>query len=196
MSNNFYKLFEKIKNIKEQEEMDSPSNAGMKPNLTGIGSNSMDDKSMNLPSNDNGSGELEDDSMDDSDESSDDSDNLSLPEGSIDIEKITMSLNKIKKMIPKFKSIDKDKGDQLDDLLKQTSNLISSFSPEGEEEEETEDGEEDKSSDLDNLMGGKSPSFGDNQGPSIKQDSGMNQDSSKDASAELPAVNPPDQSQQ
>jgi hypothetical protein len=191
MSNNFYKLFEKIKNIKEQEEMDNPSNAGMKPNLRGIGSNSMDDKSMNFPSNDNGSGELEDDS----DESSDDLDNLSLPEGSIDIEKITMSLNKIKKMIPKFKSMDKDKGDQLDDLLKQTSNLISSFSPEGEEEE-TEDGEEDKSSDLDNLMGDKSPSFGDNQGPSIKQDSGMNQDSSKDASAELPAVNPPDQSQQ
>lgn len=184
MGNNFYKLFEKIQKLKEQDEMNKPSDAGMQPSITGTDEPSNDDP-MQLGTKDNVSAEIEDteDAAD-----TEDSDNLSLPEGSIDFDKIMMDLNKIKKMIPKFKSMDKDKGDQLEDLLKQTSNLVSSFSPEGEESES-----EDQN--ADNIMKDEEPSFGDEQGPPMKQTANM-EDMPKDMSSEMPAMNPADQMQQ
>lgn len=183
--NNFYKLFEKIQKLKEQDEMNKPSDAGMQPSITGADVSS-DDSSMQLGAKNNVPAEIED--VPDAE----DSDNLSLPEGSIDFDKIMMDLSKIKKMIPKFKSMDKDKGDQLEDLLKQTSNLVSSFSPEGEEEPESSESEDQG---ADNLMKDKEPSFGDEQGPPVKQTADM-EDMSKDMSSEMPAMSPPDQMQQ
>ena len=191
MSNSFYKLFEKIQTIKEQDQMDAASKDVMQPNVVGDEKPQVD-PNMQLGVKDNISGEVDEmpEGDDEMPEGGEDSDNLSLPEGNVDIDQIVMSLNKIKKMIPKFETMDKDKAEQLDDLIKQTTNLVSSFSDEDQEPSETEG--EDKMSQKD-IIGDKEPSFGDEEGPPIKQATEM---PNKDVSAELPAVNPPDQQQQ
>lgn len=190
MSNSFYKLFEKIQNFKEQSEMDTTSDKVMQPSITNQDDSSIPDN-MQLGVKNNISGEMEDQNIQDTDET-DDADNLSVPEGDVDIDSLVASLNKIKKLIPKFETMDKDKADQLDDLIKQTTNLISSFSDETEEgsTEDTE-GEEKNSEDL---VGDKAPSFGDDQGPPIKQTGDENK--VKDMSLEMPSISPADQNQE
>ena len=190
MSNSFYKLFEKIQNFKEQSEMDTTSDKVMQPSITNQDDSSIPDN-MQLGVKNNISGEMEDQNIQDTDET-DDTDNLSVPEGDVDIDSLVASLNKIKKLIPKFETMDKDKADQLDDLIKQTTNLISSFSDETEEgsTEDTE-GEEKNSEDL---VGDKAPSFGDDQGPPIKQTGDENK--VKDMSLEMPSISPADQNQE
>jgi len=190
MSNSFYKLFEKIQNFKEQNEMDTTSDKVMQPSITNQDDSSIPDN-MQLGVKNNISGEMEDQNIQDTDET-DDTDNLSVPEGDVDIDSLVASLNKIKKLIPKFETMDKDKADQLDDLIKQTTNLISSFSDETEEgsTEDTE-GEEKNSEDL---VGDKAPSFGDDQGPPIKQTGDENK--VKDMSLEMPSISPADQNQE
>ena len=183
MSNSFYKLFEKIQNFKEQDEMNP--NKVMQPNVSGNASAMLNDPNMQLGSKDNISGEAEPISdMEDISSDTEDSDNLSVPEGSVDTDQIVMSLNKIKKMIPKFKSIDKDKAEQLDDLLNQTSSLVTSFSSEDENSQEQDDDTEDSSE----ILGDTKPSFGDSEGPPVSSTDADN----KDMSGELPAISPAD----
>jgi hypothetical protein len=185
MSNSFYKLFEKIQNFKEQDEMNP--NKVMQPNVSGDTSGMPNDPNMQLGSKNDISGEAEPvPDMDDTSSDAEDSDNLSMPEGSVDTDQIVMSLNKIKKMIPKFKTMDKDKAEQLDDLLNQTSSLVSSFSS---EEDGGNQEEGDESEDSGEVMGDKKPSFGDSEGPPVAPTDAGN----KDMSGELPAVSPADQ---
>lgn len=183
MSNSFYKLFEKIQNFKEQEEM-NPDKI-MQPNVSGNAPTMPSDANMQLGAKDDVSGEAEPVS---DIENSEDSDNLSVPEGSVDTDQIIMNLNKIKKMIPKFKSMDKDKAEQLDDLLNQTSNLVSSFSSE-EDGEDTGEVESDETDDSTDTINDKKPSFGDSEGPPVASTDANN----KDVSSELPAISPADQ---
>lgn len=188
MSNSFYKLFEKIQTIKEQDQMDAASKDVKQPSIIGK-DNSMPDPNMQLGVKNDIAGEI--DQAPEAGE--DDNDNLSLPEGSVDIDQIIMSLDKIKKMIPKFKTMDKDKSEQLDDLIKQTTNLVSSFSSD-EDQDSTEEESDEKITDQD-LIGDKMPSFGDEEGPAIKQTPDSGEMPARDASAELPAINTPDQQQ-
>lgn len=185
MSNSFYKLFEKIQNLKEQDEM-SP-NKVMQPSVSGNTADMSVDTNMQLGVKDDVSGEAEPVSdMEDVSSDAEDSDNLSVPEGNVDTDQIVMSLNKIKKMLPKFKSMDKDKAEQLDDLLNQTSNLVSSFSSEDEGENA---GESSEAEDSSQIMGDKVPSFGDSEGPPVAS----TDSSDKNMSGELPAISPADQ---
>lgn len=189
MSNSFYKLFEKIQNLKEQDEMNP--NKVVQPDVSGGDSSAKPsfDPNMQLGVKDDISGEAEQSDAEDigGDENTD---NLSVPEGSVDTDQILMSLNKIKKMIPKFQSMDKDKADQLDDLLKQTSSLVSSFEAgEGEDDSEQSSDMGDTEEDTSKLMGDKKPSFGDKEGPPVAPQDNMG----ADASTELPAISPADQ---
>ena len=199
MSNSFYKLFEKMQSITEQDDLNNSSQKVMQPNVTNKSSGNMNDPNMQLGAKNNIMGKADSDisGMDDTsntddfpeEDNEDNEDNLSIPEGDVDIDSIVASLTKIKKMIPKFKTMDKDKSEQLDDLIKQTTNLVSSFSDENDEDSEENDEE------LDDELGDKEPSFNDEEGPPIKQTNGM-EDMSKDMSSELPAINPPDQKQE
>ena len=199
MSNSFYKLFEKMQSMTEQDDLNNSSQKVMQPNVTNKSSGNMNDPNMQLGAKNNIMGKADSDisgmgdpsNMDDfpDEDNEDNEDNLSVPEGDVDIDSIVASLTNIKKMIPKFKTMDKDKSEQLDDLIKQTTNLVSSFSDENDEDSDGNDEE------LDDDLGDKDPSFNDEEGPPIKQTNGM-EDMSKDMSSELPAINPPDQKQE
>jgi len=67
----------------------------------------------------------------------DDKSNLSPPEGKINYKFINKNLKHISKYLSKFKNIDQEKGEQLEQLIGQITNLVSSFQEPSSEDQES-----------------------------------------------------------
>jgi hypothetical protein len=76
--------------------------------------------------------------------------NLSPPEGKINYKYISKNLKHISKFLPKFKNLDQEKGEQLEQLLDQISNLVNSFEGGSEQDNELES-ESDKEVNVEQL---------------------------------------------
>ena len=136
----FYDFYSKLQKISEENAppidpkvMDLPKPEGDMP--------------MSMPS-DEEMPKLVDKSSETPSEEDDDS-NLSPPEGKINFKFINKNLKHITKHLPKFKNLDQEKGEQLDQLLSQISNLINSFEGSEEEEPTEEPAPSDASPDMD-----------------------------------------------
>lgn len=158
----FYDFYTKLQKLNEENEpvdpkvmdnMPSPD-AMVQPNA-GNGK----DISMNMQNSDE-TPKLTDKSK----EGEEGESNLSPPEGKINYKMISKNLKHVTKYLPKFKNLDQEKGEQLEQLLSQISNLVNSFeggmeeeSPEGEEGQEGEEGKsKPEGEDLSSMVGDKS----------------------------------------
>jgi hypothetical protein len=130
----FYDFYTKLQKINEENEELNPKVVDSNPQTPngdmGIDMSSPDSKPKDTPL-------LMDKSKEDGD---DDKSNLSPPEGKINYKFINKNLKHISKYLSKFKNIDQEKGEQLEQLLGQITNLVTSF--EEPSSEDQEDGEE------------------------------------------------------
>ena len=160
----FYDFYNKLQKINEENEIMNPKVADMGASLNAGSDTSMDMQPNMSPdmSSDMSKGEvplLSDKSKSSGEE---DESNLSPPEGKINYKFINKNLKHISKYISKFKNLDEEKGQQLEQLISQVTNLVNSFEePSSEEEDtgsedETTSGEEpsaDMSQDLGKMVG-------------------------------------------
>ena len=130
----FYDFYAKLQKINEENEELNPKVVDSNPQAPssdmGIDMSNQDSKPKDTPL-------LTDKSKEDGD---DDKSNLSPPEGKINYKFINKNLKHISKYLSKFKNIDQEKGEQLEQLLGQITNLVTSF--EEPNSEDQEDGEE------------------------------------------------------
>ena len=167
----FYDFYTKLQKLNEENEPVDPKVMDNTPSQDAMaqpnGGNGKD-MSMNMQNSDE-TPKLTDKSKQGEEEES----NLSPPEGKINYKIISKNLKHVTKYLPKFKNLDQEKGEQLEQLLSQISNLVNSFeggmeeeSPEGEEGEKGQEGEEGKSKpegeDVSSMVGDKggSPDMG------------------------------------
>lgn len=179
----FYDFYTKLQKINE-ENMQSPVDPKVMDNKPPVGDMSMDNMPpapapTDVP-------KLTDKSKDDA---SEEDSNLSPPEGKINYKYINKSLKHVSKFLPKFKNLDEEKGQQLEQLLSQLNNLINSFEGGLGEEPEEEGGEESPApespaegtpSDLSSMAGDNAPTpdmssgMGDMDGSQLPLPQGMN----------------------
>lgn len=133
----FYEFYNKLQKINEENEGLNPKVVDSNPAApqADMGMDKGTEMDMKLPS--------EDVPMltDKTKGGDDDESNLSPPEGKINYKFINKNLKHISKYISKFKNLDQEKGEQLEQLIGQMKNLINSFE-EPSSEDESEGGEE------------------------------------------------------
>lgn len=135
----FYDFYTKLQKINE-ENMQNPVDPKVVDNKPDMGDMSMPPISPEAPAQ-NDVPKLTDKSKE-GDASSEEDSNLSPPEGKINYKYINKSLKHVSKFLPKFKNLDEEKGQQLEQLLSQLNNLINSFEGGLGEQPEEEGGEE------------------------------------------------------
>jgi len=140
----FYDFYTKLQKLNEEN---TPVNAKVMDNLPSpdamAQNNSLNgkDATMNAPNSDETPKLVDKSQEGESEEES----NLSPPEGKINYKLINKNLKHITKNLSKFKNLDEEKGEQLEQLIDQISNLINSFDG---ATEETSDDASDENEDL------------------------------------------------
>ena len=139
----FYEFYNKLQKINEENQGLNPAVVDSNPSApqADMGMDMKADKGtemdMQAPSQDVPM------LTDKTKEGDNDESNLSPPEGKINYKFINKNLKHISKYISKFKNLDQEKGEQLEQLIGQIKNLVNSFEEPSSEEES---GEEETSS--------------------------------------------------
>ena len=129
----FYDFYTKLQRINEENEELNPKvvdSDPQKPNndinmdMSKGDANPQDTPLLTDKSKEDGAGD-------------DDKSNLSPPEGKINYKFINKNLKHISKYLSKFKNIDQEKGEQLEQLIGQITNLVGSFEEPSSEDQES-----------------------------------------------------------
>lgn len=129
----FYDFYTKLQRINEENEELNPKVVDSDPQKPNNDMN-MDMSNPNPNPNPKDTPLLTDKSKQNDD---DEKSNLSPSEGKINYKHINKNLKHISKYLSKFKNIDQEKGEQLEQLIGQITNLVSSFEEPSSEDQES-----------------------------------------------------------